>query len=731
MWTRAVWPIIRMGTGCSGELRLAENNFTGEAQLAATVRLSARAGRRLRTRRKKLSAGGTGGEWRTLKNHRNQRALLLASLLAFPCIVASSPRLPSVPRLRDQGLGRSASATPAASKRARVIYDRAVKERQQLAATPESERARADYEKVILDFRSVYRLDPTLGRTPLALRNVAELYREMGRRFADAGYFQTSIGAYQFLMDHYPASPLAADALLTIGDVYFTDLHNTAKARKAYEAFLKKHRSSEKAVYARDQLKMVEATAASDVEMRGLRESADSASPASTPGVTPGSEETMPGQPARVTSVRRWVGPNYTRIVINVDGEVQFDARRLVSPDRLVFDLATSRPDASLVAKPLSVEDGFLKQVRVALYRPNVTRVVLDVERIQDYSVFSLPNPFRLVIDVHGPPRDAPRTGRAAGAPTPTAATEGAKPEAVEPAATAKILEPEPRAIRTEPVRPSAPTRQPTGSRTLTRALGLKIGRIVIDPGHGGHDTGTIGPTGVMEKDVVLDVALRLAKLIKRETGNEVILTRKDDTFIPLEERTAIANQKGADLFISIHANASRDDSARGLETYYLNFSSDPGALEIAARENATSQESVHQLQDLVKKIVLTEKIQESHDFASKVETEMCAGLARNGVRLRDRGVKKAPFVVLIGANMPSILSEISFLTNPSDERLLKKPDYRQKIAEALLRGINQYADNLGGVKLAEQSRTQGKSAPPDPLSPSPDKFAGTSPRDF
>ncbi|PYV34900.1 MAG: hypothetical protein DMG22_04180 [Acidobacteria bacterium] len=658
--------------------------------------------------RKGSPLGGTGGERRTLKNHWNQRALILASLLAFPSIVVSSP---------------------AASKRARALYDRAAKEREQLAATPESERTRAGYEKVILDFRTVYRLDPTLGRTPLALRNVAELYREMGRRFADSGYFQTSIGAYEFMMDHYPASPLAADALLTIGDVYFADLHNTARARKAYETFLKKHPRSEKAVYARDQLKMVEATAASDAQMRGLKESAETSSPVPTPGARLTTEETRPGQPARVISVRRWVGPNYTRIVINIDGEVQFDARRLVSPDRLVFDLANARPDVSLVGNPLSVEDGFLKQVRVALYRPNVTRVVLDVERIQDFSVFSLPNPFRLVIDVHGPPREAPRTERAAGAPATPAATKGTKPQTGKLAATAKTLQTAPLTIRPEPVRPSTPTE--SGSRTLTRALGLKIGRIVIDPGHGGHDTGTLGPTGVMEKDVVLDVALRLARLIERETGNEVILTRKDDTFIPLEERTAIANQKGADLFISIHANASSDNSARGLETYYLNFTSDPGALEVAARENATSQESVHELQDLVKKIVLTEKIQESHDFASKVETEMHAGLARNGVRVRDRGVKKAPFVVLIGANMPSVLSEISFLTNPSDERLLKKAEYRQKIAEALLRGIFLYANNLGGVKVAEQSRTQGKAAPLDPVSPSPDRLTGAIPRDF
>jgi N-acetylmuramoyl-L-alanine amidase len=246
---------------------------------------------------------------------------------------------------------------------------------------------------------------------------------------------------------------------------------------------------------------------------------------------------------------------------------------------------------------------------------------------------------------------------------------------------------------------------QPTasGDRSLIRALGLKIGKIVIDPGHGGHDTGTIGPNGLEEKDLVLDVSRRLGKLLQTRLGAEVIYTRKDDTFIPLETRTAIANQESADLFVSVHANSSHDSDARGVETYYLNFTSSPEALEVAARENAVSEESIHELQDLVKKIALKEKIEESHEFASDVQRSLHSGLAAKNPGLRDRGVKKAPFIVLIGANMPSILAEISFVSNPGDERRLETADYRQKIAESLYRGIAKYVSGLSGVKVASK----------------------------
>jgi N-acetylmuramoyl-L-alanine amidase len=250
-------------------------------------------------------------------------------------------------------------------------------------------------------------------------------------------------------------------------------------------------------------------------------------------------------------------------------------------------------------------------------------------------------------------------------------------------------------------VREASPTA--SGDRSLIRALGLKIGRIVIDPGHGGHDAGTIGPNGLEEKDLVLDVGRRLGKLLQTRLGADVVFTRKDDTFIPLETRTSIANQEQADLFVSIHANSSRDPGARGVETYYLNFTSSAEALDVAARENAASDKSVYELQDLVKKIALKEKIEESREFASNVQRALHSGLAAKSPGIRDRGVKKAPFIVLIGANMPSILAEISFVSNPGDERRLQTSEYRQRIAESLYRGISKYVGGLSGVKVASK----------------------------
>jgi N-acetylmuramoyl-L-alanine amidase len=250
-------------------------------------------------------------------------------------------------------------------------------------------------------------------------------------------------------------------------------------------------------------------------------------------------------------------------------------------------------------------------------------------------------------------------------------------------------------------VREAKPTA--SGDRSLIRALGLKIGRIVIDPGHGGHDTGTIGPNGLEEKDLVLDVAKRLGKLLDARLGADVIYTRQDDTFIPLETRTAIANQEEADLFVSIHANSSRDPDARGVETYYLNFTSNANALEVAARENAVSDKSIHELQDLVKKIALKEKIEESREFAANVQQSLHSGLSTKSPGIRDRGVKKAPFIVLIGANMPSILAEISFVSNPGDEKRLETAEYRQRIAESLYKGISKYVGGLSGVKVASR----------------------------
>ena len=237
---------------------------------------------------------------------------------------------------------------------------------------------------------------------------------------------------------------------------------------------------------------------------------------------------------------------------------------------------------------------------------------------------------------------------------------------------------------------------------SMARVLGLRIHRIVIDAGHGGYDSGTLGPYGLEEKNIVLDVALRLGKLLQNRLGAEVVYTRRDDTYVPLEARTAIANRAKADLFLSIHANSSPDGDARGVETYFLNFTASSSALAVAARENAVSHRPVHELSDLVRQITLSDKMDESRTFAADVQQSLYHGLEHGNPGLHNRGVKQAPFVVLIGAHMPSILAEISFLTNNGDAAELRHPAYRQRIAESLYRGVAAYVESMGGVRIAE-----------------------------
>jgi len=236
----------------------------------------------------------------------------------------------------------------------------------------------------------------------------------------------------------------------------------------------------------------------------------------------------------------------------------------------------------------------------------------------------------------------------------------------------------------------------------MIRVLGLKVGRIVLDPGHGGHDTGTVGPEGLREKDLVLDIAKRLGALIEERMSSEVIYTRSDDTFIPLEQRTDIANQAKADLFLSIHANSSPLRTAFGVETYYLNFTTSKAALDLAARENAGSQQSIFELQDLLEKIALRDKVDESREFAGRIQSALFSFSSKNDSHARDRGVRKAPFVVLIGASMPSVLAEIGFISNAHDESTMKKAEYRQRLAEALYKGVASYAGTLSHFQVAQ-----------------------------
>jgi N-acetylmuramoyl-L-alanine amidase len=380
------------------------------------------------------------------------------------------------------------------------------------------------------------------------------------------------------------------------------------------------------------------------------------------------------------------------------------------------------------------VNDKFLKQIRVAETLPGRTRVVLDLNRPVDFNVSQLGNPDRLMIELRaapvqktpadaasGPVGGTPVTQNSPVAPPPPPPVASA-PDSTEttpvgpavakvaPPVTPTVPAPDPTTVRTPAsatrgaIETASPARRSTadGSRSLIRALGLKINRVVIDAGHGGHDVGTIGPTGYYEKDLVLDVAMRLGKLIEQKLGAEVVYTRQDDTFVPLEERTGIANRSHADLFLSIHANSSPAKSVAGVETFYLNFTTASDALDTAARENASSSKSVSELRDLIQSISLHDKIDESKEFAVDIQKSMQAFAVRNFPTARDRGIKKAPFVVLIGAQMPSVLSEIGFISNPKEEAMLKRADYRQKVAEALLKGLTRYTDSLSHVQMTQ-----------------------------
>jgi N-acetylmuramoyl-L-alanine amidase len=273
--------------------------------------------------------------------------------------------------------------------------------------------------------------------------------------------------------------------------------------------------------------------------------------------------------------------------------------------------------------------------------------------------------------------------------PTVLPPTTAATPTASRPSAAGPVTL-APSAVAEPPPAPAVPMSNGAGGFSLSRQLGLSVSRIVIDPGHGGRDPGA-GGNGIKEAELTLDIALRLEKLLQKEQGIEVILTRRTDVYVDLDERTAIANRESADLFLSIHANAARNTAAHGVETYYLSFASSPDAEAVAARENSASTRAMHNLPDIIKSIALNNKLDESRDLAAMVQEAMVTRMRGSKKDLRNLGVKKAPFVVLIGAGMPSVLAEVSFLTNRPEAQLLKSSGYKQRIAESLHEAVMKY----------------------------------------
>ena len=395
---------------------------------------------------------------------------------------------------------------------------------------------------------------------------------------------------------------------------------------------------------------------------------------------------------ATLTSIQRSVLPDAVRITLELDREVTYKEERIAGPARLFFDLKNVETTPALKDKVLSFGSDVVNKIRVGRHPDNTVRVVLDFEDVSRYSVFTLYSPFRLVIDAERTPV-APQSPPALALPSTPAVTQRAPLLIEEPVPAAPV-----------PESPAAAAANGAGGFSIARQLGLSVSRIVIDPGHGGHDPGTLA-RGLNEEQLTLDVALRLEKLLQKEPGIEVVLTRRTDVYVPLEERTAIANRSNADLFLSIHANSSRNNTARGVETYFLSFASSPDAEAIAARENSASEREMHQLPDLIKAISLNNKLDESRDLANMVQEALVANLKKTNKDVRSRGVKKAPFVVLIGAQMPSVLAEISFLTNKQELQLLKTNSYKQKIAESLYSAVMRYRRSLKGTAVATIER--------------------------
>jgi N-acetylmuramoyl-L-alanine amidase len=414
--------------------------------------------------------------------------------------------------------------------------------------------------------------------------------------------------------------------------------------------------------------------------------------------------------------------PGVTRVVLDLEKHAEFKASQLANPDRLMIEVRLKDKPAPPVTTSVTggkrIEDAPARAVTPDIATPTVVASRTEAAPVETPK----PEVARIPLKRFEPPPSNPDPPRTSPAPELLAQppdslaskpTRPLPPYTPPPTMFARNTAPPPPVstlakdpgvpIPTPLSEPAPAKRNANGERSLTRVLGLKLGRVVIDPGHGGHDVGTHGASGVYEKDIVLDVAKRLGALLEERLGSEVIYTRTDDTYIALEQRTQTANDRKADLFLSIHANSSPYRYVAGVETYYLNFTTSKAALDVAARENASSERSVFDLKDLLQKIALKDKIDESREFATRIESSLYGLSSKSNPSGKNRGVKRAPFVVLIGASMPSVLAEIGFLTNNNDETLLKKSEHRQKIAEALYKGIASYAETLSHFQVAKR----------------------------
>ncbi|MEO8519892.1 MAG: N-acetylmuramoyl-L-alanine amidase [Acidobacteriota bacterium] len=656
-------------------------------------------------------------------------------------------------------IGLALPAPAQAANGAQTLYTRAL-ERERVVREQEDRPTLLQLRGLVKTYEAIVRRFPTSGYSDNALWQAGNLALLAHERFGQASDRRTAERLLTLLKRGYPSSSLAkrVDETLDGRD----DGKAVASARpKASESV--KEETSAPATVAATSGRSADTAPADAAPAKPAK--AATAEP--TPANPAAEAQAAPGT-ITLRDIKRSSIDGGVRMTIELDGESAYHVEQIDRPRRVFFDLKNTKAVSALQDATLKFTDEPVPVVRLGRHPNTTTRIVFDMQGAESYSVFTLYNPVRLIIDFKtGPAANAsasttaavtstvPAAGVAA-SKTPVRITAGAndgpaKPDAapgsasrvpavakpgkatakvrpevipdtppvalvaslpapeltaavtVPPAAPAKraadaVESPKPlpsRALTSpSPILPSPASANADGKFSLSRQLGLGVSRVVIDAGHGGHDPGAQS-TGINESELTLDVALRLSRLLEKEPGMDVVLTRDTDVFVPLEERTAIANREGADLFLSIHANASRNAAARGVETYFLNFASNPEAEAVAARENAASARAMHSLPDIVRAIALNNKIDESKDFADMVQRSMVKRLATRNKTLRDLGVKQAPFVVLIGAGMPSVLAEISFVTNRQEGQLLRTGAYRQQIAEALYDAVVRYQQSL------------------------------------
>jgi N-acetylmuramoyl-L-alanine amidase len=527
-----------------------------------------------------------------------------------------------------------------------------------LYASNKSMRYRDRWSKCLRLYEAVYSQHPGTDEASRALYQAARMLTRLYDYSGKKEDLDQAIDLCKRLSEGDPSHRLADDAQYMIGEIVYEhkkDLH------QAYVEFLKvevRFPAGDMRPAARKMLdRLAQELERKEEEKRAAKKS-DSGSPM-----------------VSVTDVRHWSTPTYTRVVIDVDNPTKY-THHLLKPDpglntprRLYVDLENARVSAEIDSQ-IPIGDGLLQRARAGQYTPESVRVVLDTESLGGYKVFHLYDPFRIVVDVKRQEEEKP-------APPPAAIK--AKPV---PAVRKGIRRAD----------------MPESTASLAKQLGLSVRRIVIDPGHGGKDPGCYISGRVEEKDMVLSLAKVVAEKIRQKVGCEVSLTREEDIFLPLERRTAIANMKKADLFISLHINAHRDSAVHGLETYFLNVTTDESAVTVAARENATSEHNISDLQKILNDLMLNTKIHESSRLAHQVQKGMLRGVGSRFEQTRDLGVKQAPFYVLIGAEMPAILVETGFITNPAERKRLLARTYQETLAEGIAEGIKRYIRGIEEV---------------------------------